>query len=916
MSPRSPRPAAADVVTAVLVSHDGARWLPECLSAISGQRRAPQHVVAVDTGSVDDSAALVAAALDADDVVRLPRDSSFAAAVQAGLDAVNGDSGGAARQWVWILHDDCAPEPDALAELLTTAGDSPSLAAVAPKVLSWDGRRLTEVGLTIDTSGRVHTGLESREVDQGQHDDNDDVLAAGTAGLLVRRDVWDRVGGLDPTWPLFGEDVDLGWRLNTAGERMRIAPRAIVRHAAALGAGARKPDAVSGRAGAVARRHGLQVVLANTAAPLVPLLVARYVVECLARAIALLLLSRRPAAALDEMRALGGLLARPGVVLQARRRRAARQVPHSQVRSMLAGPSLRWRLFGDRVAETLGGRAVVEQRSRRRAPVETGPVADESESMHLDDAGMLSRTVRRPGVLLVAALTLLGLVAGRHLLGGDLHGGRLLPPSAGASNLWSTYLSGWHAVGLGSATAAPPSLAVLAVLSSVLAGKVWLAVTVLMVGAVPLAGLSAYVASGAVTRSSWLRVWAAVVWAVIPALSGAVAGGRIDVVVTAVLLPLLARGVAAALVRQQFHVAVAAGVLLAVVTAFTPVVWLITAVVLLLVVAMERERLGRLRSAAVLLLVSAVLLVPWVGTLVQHPRLLVSGMGVPEQLSSRRPLAAAELLLMHPGGPAQPPLWVLAPLVAAAVVGLARARHHMVARAGFLVFIVGGAAALVASRITGVDPLDASIRYWTGAALAVAALGALLAAVVAGDRARPALRQHAFGWRQAGASVIALALLAGTATAAGALVVHGSARPLTGEQATVLPVFAAAEVGRGTSPKLVVLGRPGGSGGGGTGAGGAGAGGAGAPVRYALDRDPDGWRLGDADVAGSAVASPAARRLDAALRNAVAGQADAVPALAELGVSMLVVPDRDTAGLERLAGVDGLESVPAHQARA
>jgi hypothetical protein len=85
-------------------------------------------------------------------------------------------------------------------------------------------------------------------------------------------------------------------------------------------------------------------------------------------------------------------------------------------------------------------------------------------------------------------------------------------------------------------------------------------------------------------------------------------------------------------------------------------------------------------------------------------------------------------------------------------------------------------------------------------------------------------------------------------------------------------------------------------------------------VRYALDRAPDGWRLGDADVAGSAVAGPAARRLDAALRDAVAGQADAVPALAEFGVSMLVVPDRDTAGLERLAEIDGLDSVPTTQA--
>ena len=42
------------------------------------------------------------------------------------------------------------------------------------------------------------TGVEFREVDQGQHDGRSDVLAVGTAGMLVRREVWDRLGGPDP----------------------------------------------------------------------------------------------------------------------------------------------------------------------------------------------------------------------------------------------------------------------------------------------------------------------------------------------------------------------------------------------------------------------------------------------------------------------------------------------------------------------------------------------------------------------------------------------------------------------------------------------------------------------------------------------------------------------------------------------
>ena len=50
------------VVTAVLVSHDGARWLPDALAGLLGQERPVQNVIAADTGSADDSARLLAEA--------------------------------------------------------------------------------------------------------------------------------------------------------------------------------------------------------------------------------------------------------------------------------------------------------------------------------------------------------------------------------------------------------------------------------------------------------------------------------------------------------------------------------------------------------------------------------------------------------------------------------------------------------------------------------------------------------------------------------------------------------------------------------------------------------------------------------------------------------------------------------------
>ena len=175
-------PAPGERVVALVVSHDGARWLPSVIGGLQGQRTHPARVVAVDTGSKDGSADLLEAAFGADAVVHAPSSTSFPAAVRLGLEAA-GDP-----EWVWILHDDANPAPDALAALLAAAEADPEADVLGPKLREWPSlRRLLEVGVTISGTGRRETGLERSEYDQGQHDDVRTVLAVNTAGMLVRR---------------------------------------------------------------------------------------------------------------------------------------------------------------------------------------------------------------------------------------------------------------------------------------------------------------------------------------------------------------------------------------------------------------------------------------------------------------------------------------------------------------------------------------------------------------------------------------------------------------------------------------------------------------------------------------------------------------------------------------------------------
>ena len=147
--------------------------------------------IAVDTGSRDASAQLLAGSAAVDEIITLPAGTTFGRAVAAAERALVASAAGtdgtppAVPEWLWLIHDDCAPEPEALRELLAAAQRSPSAAVLGPKARGWhDGSLLVQCGLSITNSGRAVTGLEVGDRDQGQRDGLGDVLAVGSAGML------------------------------------------------------------------------------------------------------------------------------------------------------------------------------------------------------------------------------------------------------------------------------------------------------------------------------------------------------------------------------------------------------------------------------------------------------------------------------------------------------------------------------------------------------------------------------------------------------------------------------------------------------------------------------------------------------------------------------------------------------------
>lgn len=325
-------------VLAVMVCHDGEAWLPSALAALHRSTVRPARIVAVDTGSGDRTQALLTEAAESaepiiDAVLTVERDTGFASAVAAGV-RLAGETFDDEVQWLWLLHDDSAPEPDCLAGLLNAADASPSAGVIGPLAVDWsDPRLVVEASLSTDASGnrRTDRGLDAPGGD-GPGEQSSEVLAVPSAGALVNRRLWDDLGGFDEDFALLREDMDFGWRANAVGKTVLCVPRARVRHARALVTGERDLSALGfygpGRLGgeqfvrSADRRAGVRTFLLNCSKTSFVLGVPRLVVLCFLRGLGLLLVGKAGRAR-AEFAASGYLLRRRGGLRAGRARRAA-----------------------------------------------------------------------------------------------------------------------------------------------------------------------------------------------------------------------------------------------------------------------------------------------------------------------------------------------------------------------------------------------------------------------------------------------------------------------------------------------------------------------------------------------------------------------------------------------------------------
>ncbi|MFA9445113.1 glycosyltransferase family 2 protein [Egicoccus sp. AB-alg6-2] len=760
-------PASPELSTVlvVLVTHDGAGWLPRTLDALAAQTYGSLDVVAVDNGSTDATRDVLLQHLSPDQVLVAERDLGFGAAVSMALDARPATTAGGAP-FVLFLHDDTALEPDAIDRMVQAMQADPRLAIVGPKQRVW-GREheLQSVGWTVDLTGRADSGIDEGELDQGQRDNERRTLYVSTSGMLVRRDVFDTLGRFDRRFHLFRDDLDLCWRAWLAGHDVEVVPEAVGAHVAAATNYLRLGQTRHIGPRYFAERNTLATLLKNYGFARLLLVVPLYFLVGVAKVLGFLL-TRRVSDAWQTVRAwLWNVLHLRETLRLRREVQASRRRGDRELRELFGRIIPRVRAYAEAIGEWIAGGDVDHGGYAAPAPQPTPPAGGFRR---------LARGIKRRPVLAVGGVLTLVVLVGAWplLLPGELRGGQLAPWPASPAAFLGDYVSGWHGAGaFGTATAASPAQAVLGALHLLAFGSSYAAPRLLLLGLPLLAWLLALRAAQGFSSRRLARVVAATAYVLSPPAFAALTTGHIGALVVLAALPgIVAAGTVLArpaTSSTRAWRAVAGVVLLAAIAgAFEPVVVpaLLVAGLVLLVVgwfapaaadgAWRRALAVRTLTAS---LAPFVLLMPWSLRLFAEdgPLRATDGEVVVDELwrwlSLTPDLAGIPVPIV--GG-----AFVLAGLLG---LVLGTPRRPAIVASLWSVALVGAVAAWLFGRF--------GIVTWPGVPLMLtaAAFAGLLALAFATAEAQ--LTRHAFGWRQLAALTTGLAVAVGLGVVAAEL---------------------------------------------------------------------------------------------------------------------------------------------------
>jgi hypothetical protein len=523
---------------------------------------------------------------------------------------------------------------------------------------------------------------------------------------------------------------------------------------------------------------------------MLPWLILQLLGSAFARAIGYLLL-KLPGYAGDEVLAIATLLIRPQQILNARRFRKKHRLISSRVVSAYIPP--RWsqiRHGSEHVIETVRAKLFRHEQTNQVSSVLDSNEEDE-DLLTPVKRNEWAKFFKRPEILGFLLLGLITLLNSRQRFG-DLVGGALALTPEGATDLWRVYFESWHQVGMGSSSATPTWVAIIALGSIFTLGNASLFVTLLFLIAPLLIMWSALNLLKRLTHNLWISIPAAFLYAISPVTLAAISSGRLATLVILGLAPIVAVSISKWEIIEtvRWRQVFAISLLLSVIYAFTLMAFVIALVGLIAISILDYEKHAqeandelyahRFKKRAAAVFVPFIVNIPYsLEAITQPSRFLVEpGIAIPGA-------GVVKTVLGDPGGVL--PIWLVSPILLVLFVSLfSSTQARRIAEYGVGLLAI---AAVISSINISTHGNEAAVKAWAGPVIAFATLAAICAGTVLLDRLRPTLVLSHIHYRHYLSAFLLFTTIVYGVLASVFSITTGAQSLVQANRATVMPAF-------------------------------------------------------------------------------------------------------------------------------
>jgi GT2 family glycosyltransferase len=219
-------------VSVVILNYNGEKLLQQFLPSVV-QHSGKAQIIVADNGSTDQSVDYVKFNFPGVDIIRLEQNHGFCGGYNLALQKVE-------STYYVLLNSDVEVTHGWLTPLIELFEKDSLMAAVQPKILSYHQKDHFEYagagGGYLDSFGYPFCRgrlFNYTEKDTGQYNDTREVFWASGACMVIRSDIYHKLGGFDETFFAHMEEIDLCWRIQRSGLKICYCGSSTVYHVGA-----------------------------------------------------------------------------------------------------------------------------------------------------------------------------------------------------------------------------------------------------------------------------------------------------------------------------------------------------------------------------------------------------------------------------------------------------------------------------------------------------------------------------------------------------------------------------------------------------------------------------------------------------------------------------------------------------------